>query len=48
MKDIFGKKIERIIKKMIPKDIILLENIRFYHQEEENDLSFSKTTCKFW
>ena len=28
---------------MIPKDILLLENIRFYHQEEEeNDLSFSK------
>ena len=45
--DIFGKKIERIIKKMVPKDILLLENIRFYHQEEENDLSFSKRLASF-
>ena len=45
--DIFGKKIERLIKKMVPKDILLLENIRFYHQEEENDRTFSKRLSSF-
>lgn len=45
--DIFGKKIERLIKKMLPKDVVLLENIRFYHQEEENDKTFSKRLASF-
>ena len=45
--DIFGKKIEKTVKKMVSKDVLLLENIRFYHQEEENDNSFSKRLASF-
>lgn len=31
------------VKKMQPKDIVMLENLRFYPGEEENDSAFAKT-----
>ena len=45
--DIFGRKIERFIKKLEAKEVCLLENIRFYHQEEENEHTFAKRLASF-
>jgi len=41
-----GKKIENLTKKMISKEILLLENLRFYKQEKENDQDFAKKLAK--
>ena len=38
--------IQRIQKNMKHKDICLMENIRFYNEEEQNDLDFSKHLSK--
>ncbi len=40
--DRIGPKVEKIIKKMKPGEIILLENLRFYPGEEKNDAEFAK------
>jgi len=45
-KDIFGKNVERIIKKMFFGDILLLENIRFWKGEEENSFEFAEKLAK--
>lgn len=45
--DIFDRKIERFIKKLKPKEVCILENIRFYHQEEQNDQTFAKRIASF-
>lgn len=40
--DCIGTEAESLIAKMQDGDIALLENVRFYSQEEENDLAFAK------
>jgi len=40
--DCIGDAVEEKVKAMKEKDIILLENVRFYPEEEKNDTSFSK------
>lgn len=40
--DTIGEKVEDTISKMNDGDIILLENVRFYAEEEANDAEFSK------
>jgi 3-phosphoglycerate kinase len=45
-KDIAGKELERIIKKMFFGDILLLENIRFWKEEEENSFEFAEKLAK--
>jgi phosphoglycerate kinase len=40
--DCVGPKVFEKISKMKPGQIIMLENVRFYHQEEENNRLFSK------
>lgn len=40
--DTIGEKVEDAISKMNDGDIILLENVRFYAEEEANDAEFSK------
>ncbi|WFW29820.1 MAG: phosphoglycerate kinase [Wolbachia endosymbiont of Menacanthus eurysternus] len=40
--DCIGKKVLEVINKMDRGDIVLLENLRFYKEEEQNDLSFAK------
>ena len=40
--DTIGEKVENTISKMNDGDIILLENVRFYAEEEANDAEFSK------
>ena len=41
-----GKKIEKEIEKMKPGEIILLENLRFHEEEEENSANFAKELSK--
>ncbi|MCD6470991.1 phosphoglycerate kinase, partial [bacterium] len=45
--DCFGKKVEMMIKNMKNGEAILLENLRFYPQEEENDRNFAKKLARF-
>ena len=40
--DCLGEKVEKEIKKIKPKEIILLENLRFYKEEEKNNKNFAK------
>ncbi len=40
--DPLGKQVRNKIEEMRPGEIALLENIRFYNEEEENDLVFAK------
>lgn len=44
--DCIGPKVENAIKEMKDGDVILLENLRFYAQEEENDPQFCKDMAK--
>lgn len=37
-----GEKVKQATAKMMPKDIIFLENLRFNHGEEKNDKKFAK------
>ena len=45
-KDCIGKEIEEWTNEMQPGEILLLENLRFYKEEEANDLKFSKSLAK--
>ncbi|MCA9342883.1 phosphoglycerate kinase [Candidatus Saccharibacteria bacterium] len=40
--DSIGKPVERAVSDLKPGQILLLENLRFYPQEEENDKTFAK------
>ncbi|GHM58914.1 MAG: phosphoglycerate kinase [Candidatus Mesenet longicola] len=40
--DCIGDKVNTAIKLMMPGDVILLENLRFYPEEELNDIDFAK------
>ncbi|MGD0652221.1 MAG: phosphoglycerate kinase [Verrucomicrobiia bacterium] len=42
MDDCIGEKVEKTKSVMQPGDILLLENLRFYAQEEKNDAKFSE------
>ena len=42
-----SNEIEHKIKKLNTGDILLIENIRFYKQEEQNDVSFSKKLASY-
>lgn len=44
--EVLGKNVEEMIKKMKNGDIIMLENIRFEKEEEENDQKFAKKLAK--
>ncbi len=40
--DVIGKNVEQLINQMKDGDVILLENVRFYAEEEKNDPEFAK------
>lgn len=40
--DCIGSRVTQAVKAMRPGDVALLENVRFYHEEEANDDSFAK------
>ncbi|NCF75024.1 MAG: phosphoglycerate kinase [Xanthomonadaceae bacterium] len=41
-----GEKVEKELSKIKDKDIVLLENLRFYKEEEENNKNFAKSLAK--
>ncbi len=44
--DCLGEKVEKEIKKTKTGDIVLLENLRFYKEEEKNDKRFAKNLAR--
>ncbi|WP_339046564.1 phosphoglycerate kinase [Candidatus Mesenet endosymbiont of Agriotes lineatus] len=40
--DCIGDKVNTAVKSMVPGDVVLLENLRFYSEEELNDIDFAK------
>ena len=44
--DCIGEKVEQAVAAMKPGDVVLLENVRFYAQEEANDLAFAEKLAK--
>ena len=44
--DCFGSEIEKWTKEMQPGEVLLLENLRFHKEEEENDKNFAKELSK--
>ncbi len=44
--DCIGEKVEKEIDKMQSGDVVLLENLRFHKEEEENDSAFAKDLAK--
>lgn len=40
--EIIGSQIDHAIKKLKPGEILMLENLRFYNEEEKNDKKFAK------
>lgn len=45
--DIFNDSTKEMIEKMANGDILMLENIRFYPEEEKNDVEFAKRLASF-
>ena len=44
--DCIGEKVEKAVDELKNGDILLLENLRFYAEEEKNDPSFAKKLAK--
>jgi phosphoglycerate kinase len=44
--DCIGEKVEKTIGLMQPGDVLLLENVRYYNEEEANDLAFAEKLAK--
>jgi phosphoglycerate kinase len=44
--DCVGEEVERLVQSMKDGDIVLLENLRFHPEEEENDAGFAKKLAK--
>jgi len=44
--DCVGKKIEKLTDEMKPGEVLLLENLRFHKEEEEEDLNFARALSK--
>ena len=45
--DVIGEKVEKEVKALKPGEVLLLENVRFYPQEEKNDPEFAKTLASY-
>jgi phosphoglycerate kinase len=46
-KDCVGPDVEHLVQGMRPGDVLLLENLRFHAEEEQNDEGFSKALAAF-
>jgi phosphoglycerate kinase len=44
--DCIGEEVERVAKNLKPKEILLLENPRFYIEEKKNDLDFAEKLAR--
>lgn len=45
--DVIGDEVEKEVKALKPGEVLLLENCRFYPQEEANDPEFAKTLASY-
>ncbi len=45
--DVIGSSVERAVKNLKAGEVLLLENVRFYSEEEANDPSFAKTLASY-
>ena len=45
--DCIGEDVENLVDRLKPGDVLLLENLRFYSQETENDQAFSALLARF-
>jgi phosphoglycerate kinase len=45
--DCVGEKVERIVNAMQPGAVVLLENVRYYNEEEKNDPAFAQKLARF-
>ena len=45
-KDCIGSEVERLVKEMKKGEVVLLENLRFYPEEQNNDDDFAKKLAK--
>ncbi|HEX7592832.1 MAG TPA: phosphoglycerate kinase, partial [Anaerolineae bacterium] len=45
--DCIGQPVERVVEAMNASDVVLLENVRFYPEEEKNDPAFAKKLAAF-
>ncbi|NCB01560.1 MAG: phosphoglycerate kinase [Spirochaetia bacterium] len=46
-KDVIGDVVSEQVKSLLPGQILLLENVRFYKEEEKNDPEFAKTLASY-
>ncbi|WP_333022957.1 phosphoglycerate kinase [Wolbachia endosymbiont of Pentidionis agamae] len=46
VEDCLGTKVQQAVSIMAEKDVILLENLRFYKEEEQNDINFARELSK--
>ena len=44
--DCIGDKVDQAVSKMQPGDVVLLENVRYYNEEEANDPAFAEKLAK--
>ncbi len=44
--DCIGEKVEKTVGQMKPGDVVLLENVRYYNEEEANDPAFAEKLAK--
>ncbi len=44
--DCIGEKVEKVVNAMVPGSIVLLENVRFYPEEEKNDPAFAEKLAR--
>lgn len=44
--DCIGEKVEKVVNAMQPGQIVLLENVRYYSEEEANDAAFAEKLAK--
>ena len=45
--DVLGDEVKAIVNKMVPGDVVLLENIRYYNEETKNDPEFAKKLAEY-
>lgn len=44
--DCIGDEVEKVVESLVPGQVVLLENLRFYNEEEKNDPEFAKKLAK--
>ncbi|MBA2279166.1 phosphoglycerate kinase [Candidatus Saccharibacteria bacterium] len=47
VEDCIGSEVEKAVSSLKPKQVLMLENVRFYPEEEANDLSFAEKLSKW-